>query len=164
MVKGEDGEASFLFGLVEDVTDPDMASHVSPITVMNDAYGCTIDFRFSFAPEDAIVNPFIQERVDINIRHAEFIGITSIRQFISIEVANVISLANGEREVLQNDYLIDQLAGSPMEYNAMVRRMDLVQEGPSRYEPMTTYDSDVLREMLEQLREAVYLRQGGIVR
>lgn len=160
-VRGQDGEASYLFGLITDLIYPESDLRVTPAQEMESAGGYTADYRFSFVPDDAIVSPAIQERVDVSIRHAEFIGITSLSQFLDVSVSHVISTRGRQNEVLRNDCFIEQRVGNPDEYSAMVRRMD-VTGGQSKYEPMTVYDSELLYETIQQLRSAVYVRRSGI--
>lgn len=159
-VQGEDGEAADLFKKVENILYADYRPPVRPVWESNNTQGYIADFSFSFIPHDAIVHPGFIERMDITVRHVEFIGSLSLRQSLDINVSRTMATNDGVTETLQNHYFIEQLVSDPLEYFALVKRADVTTDRTPRFESMTVFDSDQLRSVMDELRDATHTTDG----
>lgn len=162
VVSGLDGHAAFLSIELDDILYPNNAISPFATNVMWSNGNYQTKFIYDFAPQDATLAPWLQERTVLEVLHTKSsrnLGYLAVNEFsdetYAVTVKNVFLKRNAEPEEVKNEYVIEKVGNNNHFYYAKVRRSNFQLEHSSEPEAMTKFDAEQLFMVIDGLYNAL---------
>lgn len=162
IVSGIDGHAAFLGVELDDILYPNdtISPFATNVTWLSGDY--QTKFIYDFAPKDATLTPWVQERTVLEVLHTKStrnLGYLAVNEFsdeaYAVTVKNIFLKRNAVSDVIKNEYLIEKVGNDNHYYYAKVKRSNFQLENYSGYEVMTRFDAEQLFLVIDGLYHAL---------